>query len=159
MTTRRKWVLPVATGALLVIPGIGQAQDPPPPPTAPVETELVSFREVFQYPAYLRPNPFRAIGSTDGGPRFEQLSLIGIILDEDPTLSTVTVTTGGYTVADDGTLTPLPGDAYIVKVGYQIGNTTIREIHRDRIVVDVEEFGIMERRTMTFLSRRPGGSQ
>jgi hypothetical protein len=46
-----------------------------------------------------------------------------------------------------------------VKVGQTIGNTTIREIQRDRVIVDVEEFGLTERRTMFFLSRRQGGSQ
>ncbi len=153
-------MLPVATAAFLLIPGVVQAQDPPTPPAPPVETELVGFREVFQYPAFERRNPFRPIGVGDEGePRYEELSLIGVIFDEDPTASVAMVSTGGVAVDEVGTVTAVPGDAYNLKVGYTIGNTTIREIHRDRVVVDVEEFGISDRRTMIFLSRRPGGSQ
>jgi hypothetical protein len=69
------------------------------------------------------------------------------------------VSTGGYSIAPDGTLSPVDGDAFNVKVGQRIGNVTIREIQRDRIVVGVEEFGLTDRRTMIFLSRRQGGSQ
>jgi hypothetical protein len=69
------------------------------------------------------------------------------------------LTTGGVTVADDGTVAATEGDAYNAKVGQRIGNTIIREIQRDRVIVDVEEFGLTERRTMLFVSRRPGGSR
>ena len=55
--------------------------------------------------------------------------------------------------------TVAPGEAYNAKVGQRIGNTTIREIQRDRVVVDVEEFGLTDRRIMFIASRRQGGTQ
>jgi predicted thioesterase len=81
------------------------------------------------------------------------------MFSSDPAASVAVLSTGGVEVAEDGTLAAVEGDAYNVKVGQTIGNTTIREIQRDRVVVDVEEFGLTDRRTMFFLSRRQGGSQ
>jgi len=116
-------------------------------------------REVFQYPAFQRRNPFIPLEGAQGGIRFEQLSLIGIMFSPDPTASVAVLSTGGVQIADDGTLSPVEGDAYNVKVGQTIGNTTIREIQRDRVIVDVSEFGLTDRRTMFFNSRRQGGSR
>jgi len=120
---------------------------------------LVFEREVFQYPAFSRRNPFVPLEGAGGELRFEQLSLIGIMYSSDPSASVAILSTGGVTVADDGTVAPVEGDAYNAKVGQRIGNTTIREIQRDRVIVDVEEFGLTDRRTMVFISRRPGGSR
>jgi hypothetical protein len=157
MTIRRTVAL--AIGAVLAaIPDVGYAQAPQqqgPPP----EPELVFEREVFQYPAFQRRNPFVPLEGAQGGIRYEQLSLIGIMFSSDPAASVAVLSTGGVEVAEDGTLAAVEGDAYNVKVGQTIGNTTIREIQRDRVVVDVEEFGLTDRRTMFFLSRRQGGSQ
>jgi len=157
MTTPR--ALALAAGVtFLAIPSAGHAQAPQqqgPPP----EPELVFEREVFQYPAFQRRNPFVPLEGAQGGIRYEQLSLIGIMYSSDPTASVAVLSTGGVQVADDGTIAPVEGDAYNVKVGQTLGNTTIREIQRDRVVVDVEEFGLTDRRTMFFISRRQGGSQ
>ena len=63
-----------------------QAQDQPPPPAR--DTQLVYDREVFAYPAFTRRNPFAALGGANaGGPRFEQLSLIGLMYSSDATAS------------------------------------------------------------------------
>jgi hypothetical protein len=150
------WSL-AAAGALLGAAAEAQAQAPPQQP-AP-EPELVFEREIFRYPAFQRRNPFIPLEGAAGGIRFEQLSLIGIMYSPDPTASVAVLSTGGVQVAADGTVSAVPGDAYNVKVGQTIGNTTIREIQRDRVIVDVEEFGLTDRRTMFFLSRRQGGSQ
>lgn len=151
-------LLPAALGAQ--IPGVS------PPPAEPqqsapqggpqAEPELIFEREVFRYPAFARRNPFLALAA-GGEIRYEQLSLIGIVYSPDPSASVAVLSTGNVTVNDDGTVAPVQGDAYNAKVGQRIGNTTIREIQRDRIIVDVEEFGLTERRTMLFQSRRPGG--
>jgi hypothetical protein len=146
-------LLPFAVAAQEPAP----AQQPPPGP-AP-EPELVFEREVFQYPSFTRRNPFVPLEGAGGELRFEQLSLIGIMYSDDPSASVAILSTGGVSVAEDGTVTPVAGDAYNAKVGQRIGNTTIREIQRDRVLVDVEEFGLTDRRTMVFISRRPGGSQ
>jgi hypothetical protein len=157
--TLRRAVAPLVLGlTLAIMPAATSAQEPgqEPPPGPPPEPELVFEREVFSYPAFARRNPFIPLEGTQGGLRFEQLSLIGIMYSDDPTASVAVVSTGGYAIAEDGTLTPVEGDAYNVKVGQRIGNSTItvREIQRDRVMVDVEEFGLTERRTMIFLSRR-----
>jgi hypothetical protein len=145
-------LLPVAVTAQEPAP-----QEPPPGP--PVEPELVFEREVFQYPAFTRRNPFVPLEGAGGEIRFEQLSLVGLMYSSDPSASVAILSTGSLSVADDGTVSATPGDAYNAHVGQRIGNTTIREIQRDRVIVDVEEFGLTERRTMIFNSRRPGGSR
>jgi len=150
-------VLGAALASLLGAPSAARAQEPPPGP--PTEPELVFEREVFQYPAFTRRNPFSALLGAGGELRYEQLSLIGIMYSPDPSASVAVVSTGGVNLNPDGTVTAVAGDAYNVKVGQRIGNTTVREIQRDRVIVDVEEFGLTDRRTMIFLSRRQGGSQ
>ena len=144
---------------MAVIPLAATAQEPPPaPPQPPVEVELSSVREVFAYPTFTRRNPFLPLDA-GGNLRYEQLSLLGVVYSPDPSASVAILSTGSVQVAEDGTLTPVEGDGYYAKVGERIGNVTIREIQRDRVVVDVEEFGLTERRTMLFTSRRQGGSQ
>jgi hypothetical protein len=135
------------------------AQEPPPaPPPQPVEVELSTVREVFAYPAFTRRNPFLPL-EAGGNLRYEQLSLLGIVYSPDPSASVAILSTGSVQVAPDGTLSPVEGDGYYAKVGERIGNVTIREIQRDRVIVDVEEFGLTERRTMVFTSRLQGGTQ
>jgi hypothetical protein len=153
-------LLPVAAHAQ--IPGITPPQAEPqaaaPQGGPQAEPELIFEREIFQYPAFARRNPFLPLAA-GGELRYEQLSLIGIVYSPDPSSSVAVLSTGGVTMNDDGTVTPVEGDAYNAKVGQRIGNTTIREIQRDRVIVDVEEFGLTERRTMLFQTRRPGGSR
>jgi len=157
MAIRRACAVALATG-FLVLPNVVHAQEPSPAPQP--EPELVFEREVFEYPSFPRSNPFLAQSANpQGGPRFERLTLTGIIWDPDPTFSVAVLSTGALSVAPDGTVTMAPGEAYNAKVGQRIGNTTIREIQRDRVVVDVEEFGLTDRRTMFIASRRQGGTQ
>lgn len=149
--------LPLALVAAALSAASTQAQNPPPQP-AP-DTELVFEREVFAYPAFPRPNPFNPLlAGGAGGPRFEQLTLIGIVWSANPGSSVAVLSTGSVTVAEDGTMSGTDGDAYNVKVGQRVGNVTVVEIQRDRVVVDVEEFGLTDRRTMIFVPRRQGGT-
>ena len=150
-------LLVVAASMLMAdVDGVS-AQDQPPPPARAQDTELVFEREIFQYPSFTRRNPFRPLlGADGGGPRYEQLSVIGIIYSPDPGFSIATLTTGGVTVAEDGTLSAVEGDAFHLRTGESIGNTTIVEIRRDAVIVDVEVFDAVERETMTFVSRRQG---
>ena len=155
-TVRNLGCLAIAT---LLLPAAAEAQDPPQPPQRPLETELVFDREVFQYPSFTRRNPFRPLLASDsGGPRFERLTLIGIVYSEDPSQSVAVLSTGGLTIAEDGTTQPVDGDAFYVRVGQTVGNTTVRAIHRDRVDVIVTEFDEQIPRTMIFVSRRPGGT-
>jgi hypothetical protein len=157
--TNRHWTLALV-GAFALAPTLAEAQEPPPAEQPAAETELVFEREVFEYPSFPRSNPFVPLSASDqGGPRYEQLTLTGIIWDPDPTYSVAVLSTGQVSVAPDGNVSVAPGAAYNAKVGQRIGNTTIREIQRDRVVVDVEEFGLTDRRTMFIASRRQGGTR
>jgi len=152
----------VLAAMALVTAASAEAQNPQavgqqtPPPAE--ETELVFEREVFQYPSFLRSNPFVPLDAGNTGPRFEQLNLIGVMHSDDSSASVAVLSTGGVSVAEDGTISPVDGDAFYLKVGQRIGNVTIVEIHPERVVVDVEEFGLMDRRTLVFQSRREGGT-
>ena len=90
--------LQFAVAILLVTAPLAGQENPAPggpagPPAPP--TELVFEREVFQYPAFERRNPFRAlVGNLAGGPRSEQLNLRGIIWSAEPGLSVALFGTG-----------------------------------------------------------------
>ncbi|MCH7532673.1 MAG: hypothetical protein IIB36_13075 [Gemmatimonadetes bacterium] len=146
-------------GMLILWPQAATAQDPPPPDGPPAQTELAFEREIFVYPSFERLNPFRPLLATDsGGPRYERLRLSGIIYFETPGRSVATVSTSIATIAADGTISADIGDSYHLKVGQTIGNTTVVVINRKSIEVEVEEFGITDRRTMRLLSVL-GGNQ
>ena len=159
--SRMTWSAVLAVSAALSAAPAAEAQDPPaqPPARQPSDTELVFDREVFSYPSFTRSNPFRAlVAGAAGGPRFEQLTLVGIIYSPDPSVSLAHLTTGSITVAEDGTRSATEGDSYYLRAGDSVGTVTVRTIYRDRIDVTVTEFDEQIPRTMTFVSRRPGGS-
>jgi len=138
-----------------------EAQDPPPAPDQEPATELVFEREVFQYPTFQRRNPFLPLDAANqGGPRFEQLRLMGIIFSEVSGESVAILGTSQVSVSADGTsATVAPGgEGFYLKVGQSIGNTRIVEIRRDQVVVEFEEFGLTEQRIMQLATRRDGGT-
>ena len=148
-------------GALAFGPDAAAAQDPPPPtpPAPPQDTELVFEREVFAYPPFARVNPFRPLLAADaGGPRYEQLRLMGIIYSRTPGNSVAVLSTSGLIVNEDGTLSATEGDTFNRKVGQTVGNVTVIEITLESVVVDVEEFGVIDRRIMRPLNLL-GGNQ
>lgn len=151
MISKRFLTVAFAASALIVLtpPSGARAQDPAAAPAAPQparDTELVFDREVFQYPSFTRRNPFLPLSGGEGGVRYEQLSLIGIMYSPDASASVAVLSTGGVAVADDGTTTAIEGDSFYLKPGESIGNTTIIEIRRDAVIVDVEVFDAVERR-------------
>lgn len=150
-------VLILAAVALLV-PDRASAQEPPPVQQPP--TELVFEREVFTYPTFARRNPFMPLtGSNQGGPRFEALRVLGIIHSDDPRASTAMLGTSTVNVSADGaSVTVAQGQSWYLKVGQSIGNIRVVEIRRDQVVVEVEEFGLTERKTMQLQIRRLGGT-
>lgn len=156
--TRTSTLVAIVTMSAAASPSVGlRAQDPTPPPR-PGQTELVGEREVFSYPMISRRNPFVPLSGDFGGMRFEQLTLIGVIYSTDPSASVALLTTGSVSVAPDGTTTAVEGDAYYLKVGQSVGNTTIVEIQRDRVIVNVVVFDAVETHTMFFDTRRQGGT-
>jgi hypothetical protein len=163
MTYRGTLTLSAALLAVATLPPEAGAQAPSgQAPGRPTQgAELVFEREVFEYPSFTRRNPFRpwdAGLAGDEGIRFEDLHLIGIMYSPDGVNSVVVLSTGGVRVNEDGTTAPVEGDAFYLKAGQRIGNTTIVQVRRDAVVVDVQEFDAVERRTMNFVSRRQGGT-
>lgn len=158
--TALAWALPVATLALLA-PGVSAQEPPPTPPGQQEPTNLVYEREVFSYPTFQRRNPFAPlVGTNEGGPRFEQLRVLGIIYSDDAASSIAIVGTSEVTTSQDGsqvTVSP-DGQAWYLKRGQSIGNIRIIEIRREQVVVEIEEFGLTEQRIMQLQTRRQGGS-
>lgn len=143
----------LALVALLSIAGPVAAQNPQAqgPTGAPGDTtELVFEREVYTYPSFERRNPFRAlVGGADGGPRFEQLELLGIIQSPRSEFSVALLGVGGAS----GEL----GETYRVRQGQTLGNSRILDIQRSRVIVEVTEFGLTEQRALELERPDDGG--
>jgi len=122
-------------------------------------TDLVFEREVFTYPSFQRRNPFKPLVAGEGGPRFEQLRVMGILYDPNPALSVAVLGTSTVTVSETGQeVSVSEGRSWYLKVGQSIGNVRILEIRRDQVVVEVEEFGLTEQKIMQLETRRLGGT-
>lgn len=144
---------------LLAAPGMGMAQEEQEPPPRQ-ETNLVFEREVFSYPSFERRNPFATLlANPAGGPRFEQMRLEGIIFSEAPGQSIALMSAGRMGAPNPDAPGRAVGQSARLRVGEQWGNVRVREIRRNQIVVDVEEFGLIERRTMELPTRGQGGSR
>ncbi len=127
----------------------------------PDQAELAFEREVFSYPTFARRNPFKALlASAEGGPRWEGMRLEGILHDADPRYSIAIVSSGraGARVdagpASDGSAV---GETARLRVGQRWGNIRILAIHPDNVLIEVEEFGLTEQRTMRLPQRGEGG--
>lgn len=126
-------------------------------------TQLVFEREVFQYPAYARRNPFKPLLTTeDGGPRFERLRLLGIIYSEDPGSSVAVLSAvdagqaAAAPVVDEDGVVVQQQLTFRVRVGQRVGNTTVLRIEPKRVIVEVEEFGLLDERELTLPVRGSG---
>lgn len=120
--------------ALLVAPALPAAAQAPatPPvggPPAP-EPTLVFEREVYQYSAAGRRDPFRPLTSNNsGGPLFAELKLTGILYMADPSQSRVTFRDASK-------------KQYRLRRGDTIGNATVVDIGKTRVVFSIREFGM-----------------
>lgn len=143
-------VLLAAVG--MIFPAVVNAQQPPPPDTA----SLVFEREVFTYPTFERRNPFvQVVSGSEGGPRFEELQLIGVIFSPNPDLSVALLGPRG---GGPGGEQQQARRTFRARRGEQLGNVRILEIQQTRIVVEVEEFGLTEQRIMELQRPGQGGS-
>jgi hypothetical protein len=157
MTPRSRWSLAALCALALPVAGAGQqAQEPPRQET----TNLVFEREVFSYPSFERRNPFQTLlASRAGGPRFEQMRLDGIIYSEDPGRSMALMSAGRMGAPSPDAPGRTVGQSTRLRTGERWGNVRVIEIRRTQIVVEVEEFGMRERRTMDLPTRGQGGSR
>jgi hypothetical protein len=124
-----------------------QAQQAEPSTRPASEVTLVYEREQFAYAPAGRRDPFRPLTEDDElGPRFEQLSLRGVIYAPGRGRSVALLGEGGRS-RDGG------GRVYRVREGDVLGNIRIVEIGPQRVVMAVETFGTV-RREMLELQRR-----
>ncbi len=131
------WGIGVGAALALGVPSAGVAQAPPAgeePDTIP----LVFERELFSYPDFDRRNPFEPLTGETAGPRFEDLRLLGVILSSDPQRSVALMGTGGGDA----------GGSFRTRTGDVIGNVRVLEIQEDQVIVEVEEFGERDRRSL-----------
>ncbi|HEX6940230.1 MAG TPA: hypothetical protein VF158_12520 [Longimicrobiales bacterium] len=112
------------------------AQQPTAEKAAPTAEEPLRLeREVFVYPREPRRDPFVSLADRDDlGPRFEDLSLSGIIYAP-----------GGGSVA---LLTASNGKSYRVRRGDVVGNARVLDISANRVVFAVEYFGSIQQETL-----------
>jgi type II secretory pathway component PulC len=120
-----------------------QAQAQPQRPAA-AEVTLVYEREVYAYRQAGRRDPFRPLTDDEEfGPRFEQVSLQGIIYSPEQRTSVALLGDGNR--------------VYRVRQGDVLGNIRVLEIGPSRVVVAVDVFGMIRRETLEM--QRRGGDQ
>lgn len=131
----------IAVCALLGGATAASAQTGTPPSAAPV-IELEYEREVFRYPVAGRRDPFSALSRRgDLGPRFEELTLHGIIFSDR----------GGSSVAvvADGS-----GKRHRVRRGDIVGDAQVLDIGPTRVIFSVENFGIQRQEVLELKTER-----
>jgi hypothetical protein len=100
------------------------------------------------------------VAGVEGAPRFDQLRLMGIIYSDDPGSSVAIVGTSIVQLSEDATTASIvEGRAWYLKVGQSIGNIRVIEIRREQVVMEVEEYGLTERKIMQLETRRLGGTR
>lgn len=163
MTTARSVALVRSALGTLVLTGLialgapsaatAQSEGPPTPPDT-AQADLVFEREVYSYPSFERRDPFSPLVSgSEGAPRYEDLRLLGVIYSTNPTESVALLG------VSPGNSAIKAGDTFRVRRGDLIGNTRILAIQTDRVIVEVEEFGLTEQRSLAVKRPGEGGSR
>jgi hypothetical protein len=154
--------------------GAPQADLPAPAPLGDIE--MISEREVFDYPTFQRRNPFRPLLGDESGPRFEQVELRGILYDKTNSGRSIAILglrvqaerqiqqiVQRQVAAQESTTAPRQDTIYVpepterLRVGQRWGNMRVASIQEDHVVLSVTEFGITEQRTLRIVVRRQGG--
>jgi hypothetical protein len=112
-------------------PAAAQSSDP----------RLVFEREVFSYPGRARRDPFMPLTGENAGVLFSDVRLRMILYDDDPTRSIVAVSDAA-------------NRQYRLRRGDSVGNATVVDIGRTRVVFSVSDFGI---RRQEVLEMKPTG--
>lgn len=102
-------------------------------------------REIFQYSAAGRPDPFRSLlNDEELGIRVEDLTLRGVIYNQDPSMSVAVLSQAG-------------SDRRIrARVGERVGSLRILGIFPDRVDIVVEELGVSRRETLRIVRAERG---
>lgn len=132
-----------------------QAQQPAPAQAAPQtpaatativqanDPKLIFEREVFTYPGRARRDPFMPLTGQNAGPLFSDLKIHVILYDDDPTKSIVAVSDAA-------------GKQYRLRRGDTVGNATVVDIGRTRVVFSVSDFGIRRQQILDLKPTREG---
>jgi hypothetical protein len=86
------------------------------------------------------------------------MRLTMIIHSTEPGRSVALLTVGGGSMMTNAGVQQVSGESARLRAGQRWGNVRVVAIYRDRIVVDVTEFGLAERREMRLPTRSQGGS-
>ena len=135
----------VATAA--AVPAQAQQAAAPQTPEAPAavampgDPRLIFEREVFSYPGRARRDPFMPLTGQNAGILFSDVTLHMILFDENPGRSIVAVSDAA-------------NKQYRLRRGDSIGNATVVDIGRTRVVFSVSDFGI---RRQEVLELKPTG--
>jgi hypothetical protein len=120
------------------------AQQTPETPVAMAQAgdpRLVFEREVFAYPGRARRDPFMPLTGQNAGILFSDVQLRMILYDENPGRSIVAVSDAA-------------NKQYRLRRGDSVGNATVVDIGRTRVVFSVSDFGI---RRQEVLELKPTG--
>lgn len=104
---------------------------------SPRDSVVQYQREVFEYSREARPDPFRSLlQDPQLGLRLEDLSLVGVLHDGDPSRSVAILAQVGST------------RRLRVRIGERIGSVRVLAIGTNTVDVLVEEFGVTRRNTL-----------
>lgn len=120
---------PAETPAATIV----QANDP----------KLVFEREVFNYPGRARRDPFMPLTGANAGVLFSDIRLRMILFDDNPARSIVAVSDAA-------------GKQYRLRRGDTVGNATVVDIGRTRVVWSVNDFGIRRQEVLELKPTREG---
>ncbi len=136
--------------ALGLLPAAVQAQQKPDAQAvaakaAPTdEPKLIFDREVFSYPAGPRRDPYTPlVGKNDAGPRFEDLTIRGIIFSGAS--QSVVLLSDGKKV-------------YRRRRGEMVGNARVVQISPTRVIFSVDNFGVWREESLE-MKRNPEGAK
>jgi len=136
----------ILTAAVLLVSATHAAAQTPPPgaPKPPPPDPKLSFeREVFNYPAEGRRDPFRPLGGQDAlGPLFEDLSLRGIMFVPSAPANSIAIISDGAR------------KIYRLRRGETIGNARVAAVERYQVRFLVENYGILREEVMPLAQRQ-----
>ncbi len=139
--------------ALSAMPLAAQQASPPPaaatkaaPPAAAASAEepkLIFDREVYTYPSGGRRDPYTPlVGKNDQGPRFEDLSIRGIIYS--PSAESMVLLSDGK-------------KTYRRHRGEMVGNARVVQIAPTRVIFSVDNFGVWREESLEM--KKPEGAK
>ena len=105
------------------------------------DPKLVFEREIYSYPGRARRDPIKPLTGQNAGVLFSDIKLHMILFDDNPSRSIVAVSDAA-------------NKQYRLRRGDSVGNATVVDIGRTRVVFSVSDFGI---RRQEVLDLKPTG--